>query len=58
MHADIQMVLERDPAARSGWEVALLYPGMHAIWLYRVAHALWQRKCISWHVSFPRSAVY
>jgi serine O-acetyltransferase len=46
MHADIQMVLERDPAARSGWEVALLYPGMHAIWLYRVAHALWQRKCI------------
>jgi serine O-acetyltransferase len=44
MHTDIQMVMERDPAARSAWEVALLYPGMHAIWLYRVAHALWQRK--------------
>ena len=40
---DIQSVLERDPAARSTLEVALLYPGLHALWAYRVAHWLWVR---------------
>lgn len=35
------MVLERDPAARGGWEVALTYPGLHAVWMHRVAHRLW-----------------
>ena len=30
-----------DPAARSALEVALVYPGLHALWLHRVAHALW-----------------
>lgn len=30
-----------DPAARSDLEVVLLYPGVHAIWLHRVAHDLW-----------------
>ncbi len=38
---DIRSVLERDPAARSWIEVALLYPGLHAIWGYRLAHLLW-----------------
>jgi len=42
LREDIQMVFERDPAARSRWDVLLLYPGMHAIWGYRVAHALWR----------------
>ncbi len=41
MRRDIRVVLERDPAARSAWEVALCYPGVHAIWLYRPAHWLW-----------------
>ncbi len=41
---DIQSVLARDPAARSVWEVICLYPGLHAIWLYRVANALWRRR--------------
>lgn len=38
---DIRCVFERDPAARSTLEVLLFYPGLHAIWGYRVAHWLW-----------------
>jgi len=43
MRSDIDSVVERDPAARSGVEVALLYPGVHAVWAHRVSHALWHR---------------
>jgi serine O-acetyltransferase len=43
MREDIQMVLDHDPAARSTLEVVLAYPGIHAIWMYRVAHWLWNR---------------
>ena len=39
---DIQAVFERDPAARTGLEVALLYPGLHALWGYRLSHRLWR----------------
>ncbi|MDP2288237.1 MAG: serine O-acetyltransferase [Actinomycetota bacterium] len=38
---DVQSVLERDPAARSAAEVALLYPGVHAVWAHRVSNHLW-----------------
>ena len=38
---DIGAFCANDPAARSGWEVVLLYPGLHALWMHRVAHALW-----------------
>ena len=41
---DIACVFERDPAARSTLEVVSIYPGVHALVLYRLAHALWQRK--------------
>lgn len=41
--ADIQAVMERDPAARNGFEVALLYSGFHAVLLHRVAHGLWNQ---------------
>ena len=41
---DVQTVFIKDPAARSVIEVLTCYPGLHAIWLYRVAHALWVRK--------------
>ena len=41
MRRDVRTVLERDPAARSTLEVVLCYPGLHAIWFHRVAHALW-----------------
>lgn len=41
---DIDSVFERDPAARSRWEIALCYPGVHAIWWHRLAHRLWHWK--------------
>ena len=41
MREDIQVVLDHDPAARSAAEVILAYPGIHAIWMHRVAHSLW-----------------
>jgi serine O-acetyltransferase len=41
MREDIAAVLERDPAAKSGLEVVLLYSGLHALWWYRVHHWLW-----------------
>ena len=40
---DIAVVFERDPAARSMWEVLLCYPGLHAIWLHRISHWFYQR---------------
>ena len=41
---DIKAVLRQDPAARNSLEVILTYPGLHAIWGYRIAHFLWQVK--------------
>ncbi len=40
---ELDAVVERDPAARNRLEVALLYPGVHAVWSHRVSHALWRR---------------
>jgi serine O-acetyltransferase len=42
MQEDIRSALMRDPAARSTLEVLLGYPGLHALWGYRLAHWLWQ----------------
>ena len=42
MRQDVRTVLERDPAARSALEVVLCSPGVHAIWIHRVAHACWR----------------
>jgi len=39
---DVQSVFERDPAARTGFEVFTTYPGLHAVWMHRATHALWQ----------------
>ncbi|RMX15201.1 serine O-acetyltransferase [Vandammella animalimorsus] len=44
LRADIRCILERDPAARNAWEVVTCYPGLHAIWLHRIAHGFWQRR--------------
>ncbi len=41
---DIQMVFQRDPAARTWWEVITCYPGLHAVWFHRVAHWFWRHK--------------
>jgi len=42
LREDLTTAQLRDPAARSRLEVALLYPGLHAVWAYRVAHWLWR----------------
>ncbi len=42
LREDIGCVFERDPAARGRLEVLLTYPGVHALLLHRVAHALWR----------------
>lgn len=39
---DIQAVLRQDPAARNWLEVVLTYPGLHAVWGYRISHFLWR----------------
>ena len=41
LRSDIQCILERDPAARTAWEVLTCYPGLHALVLYRRAHWCW-----------------
>src|SRR6476660_1799310 len=39
---DIRCVFERDPAARTTWEVITCYPGFHARTLHRLSHRLWK----------------
>ena len=50
LRKDIRVVFERDPAARSVFEVVLCYQGLHAIWLHRISHFLYLK---GW-VLFPR----
>ena len=38
---DLNNAIVRDPAARNKFEVFLTYPGVHAIWNYRISHFLW-----------------
>jgi serine O-acetyltransferase len=38
---DIYSVFDRDPAARSVLEIIFCYPGLHAVWFYRIAHSFW-----------------
>ena len=54
---DIASVLERDPAARTWLEVLLVYSGLHAIWIHRIAHWLWRhnfRFIARWLSQFSR----
>lgn len=54
---DVAAVLERDPAARSWLEVMLVYSGLHAIWIHRITHWLWQRNVrflARWFSQFAR----
>ncbi|MDA3128894.1 serine O-acetyltransferase [Aliibacillus thermotolerans] len=41
---DIDVVFDRDPAARSRLEVVLTYSGVHAVWMHRIAHWFWKKK--------------
>lgn len=46
MREDIEAVFAKDPAARTLLEVLVCYPGLHAIWLHRVAHWLWRHRLL------------
>lgn len=41
LREDIACIRDRDPAARSAWEVLTCYPGLHAVMWHRLAHVLW-----------------
>ena len=41
LRSDIACILDRDPAARSAWEVLTCYPGLHAIYVHKAAHWFW-----------------
>ncbi|TMH64963.1 MAG: serine O-acetyltransferase [Betaproteobacteria bacterium] len=41
LRSDIACILERDPAARTTWEVLTCYPGLHAIYIHKLAHWFW-----------------
>ncbi|NMG35177.1 serine O-acetyltransferase [Azoarcus sp. TTM-91] len=43
LREDLTSVRERDPAARSTWEVLTCYPGIHALMFHRLAHRAWNR---------------
>ena len=44
---DIRVIFERDPAARSTWEVVTCYPGFHAVLFHRLSPRLW-RTGLNW----------
>ena len=41
LREDIRSVFDRDPAARTAWEVLTCYPGVHAVIMHRLSHWLW-----------------
>lgn len=51
LREDIRSVFDRDPAARSSWEVLTCYPGIHALILHRLAHWLWGHR-LRWMARF------
>jgi serine O-acetyltransferase len=42
LRRDVRSAQERDPAARSRLEIVLSYPGLHALWGFRISHWLWR----------------
>ncbi|MDP3438986.1 MAG: serine O-acetyltransferase, partial [Azonexus sp.] len=51
LREDIRAVFDRDPAARSSWEVLTCYPGIHAMIMHRLAHWLWGHR-LRWLARF------
>ena len=47
LREDISVVFERDPAARSTWEILTTYPGLHALLVHRLSQRLWR-----WHLKW------
>ncbi len=48
INEDIEVVFREDPAARSIIEILLCYSGLHAIWIYRLTHLIWQNGWKTW----------
>lgn len=46
LREDLQVARDRDPAARSTLEVALAYPGVHAVWAHRLTHRMWREPAL------------
>ncbi len=44
LREDIRSVFDRDPAARTSWEILTCYPGVHALFIYRLSHWLWSHQ--------------
>jgi len=44
LREDMRTVFAEDPAARNWLEVMFCYPGLHALWMHRIAHYLWRHK--------------
>ncbi len=42
LREDVETIFKKDPAARGILEVLFCYPGLHAVWIYRMAHFLWR----------------
>lgn len=51
LREDIAVVFERDPAARTHWEVITTYPGVHALLIHRLSHWLWNLR-LRWLARF------
>ena len=51
LRGDIACILERDPAARTSWEVLTCYPGLHAIYIHKLAHWFWLNR-LRWLARF------
>ncbi len=47
LRRDVQVVFERDPAAKNLLEVLLCYPGLHAICMHRIAHTFYRWRCFT-----------
>lgn len=60
LREDLQAARDRDPAARSRIEVALTYPGVHAVWAHRLTHRMWRNPALRFPArlisQFTRSA--
>lgn len=44
LREDVRAVMTKDPAAKSFLEALLCYPGIHALWMHRITHWLWERR--------------
>ena len=58
LREDIRSVFDRDPAARTSWEVLTCYPGVHAVILHRLSHWLWGLSCAGWGAWFRISHAF